>query len=105
MHHSLEILLKTCQRPDLGRAAQCQDILHAVGMGSVDFSDDRDLRLLTEKSFLSWLSFRGAPPWLLILDNLPPTDSDDLAWPGDILRLLRASPRGNVIITTRPVGS
>lgn len=105
MHHSLEILLKICQRPDLGRAAQCQDIMHTVGMGSVDFSDDQDLRHLIEKSFLSWLSFRDAPPWLLILDNLHPSDSDDLAWPANILRLLRASPRSNAIITTRCVGS
>ena len=74
--------------------------MHTVGMGSVNFSDDQDLRLLIEKTFLSWLSFRDAPLWLLILDNLHPTDSDDLAWPANILRLIRASPRSNAIITT-----
>lgn len=95
-----EAILYHCRRPEITETHQCQGIMHTIGMNSQPSQDEQG-RDLAEKSFLSWLTLRENPRWLLILDNLNPSQSVDLGWPWSILHAMDKPSRGNTIITTR----
>jgi len=75
----LGTILFHCRTTQLTATPQCQDVMNMVGRSSQPSLSD-EARFTVENSFLFWLSFKNAPRWLLILDNL--TASGLTIWAG-----------------------